>query len=110
MRRFLLLLFFLPLITIAQQKKLISLEDIYKTRTFRNEPVTADFGIEKKDPVVKDLKDEFGKAFDPEDIIYSSSYPNIVLVRRSVEPIYRRSSKAFVYLYDALSKKLTKLD
>jgi len=110
MRKLLLLLFFLPVIAIAQQKKLISLEDIYKTRTFRNEPVTADFGIEKKDPVVKDLKDEFGKAFDPEDVIYSSTHPNTVLVRRSVEPIYRRSSKAFVYLYDALSKKLTKLD
>jgi len=27
-----------------------------------------------------------------------------------IESIYRRSTKAFVYLYDAVSKKLTKLD
>jgi dipeptidyl-peptidase-4 len=110
MRKLILLLFFLPLVATAQDKKLITLEDIYKNRTFRNEPVTADFGIQKKDPEVKDLKDETGKSFEPEDIIFSSAYPNTVLIRRGIEPIYRRSTRAFVYLYDALSKWLTKLD
>jgi dipeptidyl-peptidase-4 len=32
------------------------------------------------------------------------------MIRKGIEPIYRRSTKAFVYLYDATSKKLTKLD
>jgi dipeptidyl-peptidase 4 len=110
MRKLFLLLFILPLVATAQQKKLITLEDIYKTRTFRNEIVTADFGKVKKDPEVKDLKDETGKTFEPDDIIFSSTYPNTVMIRKGIEPIYRRSTKAFVYLYDATSKKLTKLD
>ncbi|HYC38869.1 MAG TPA: S9 family peptidase [Chitinophagaceae bacterium] len=110
MRILIAILFLVPVTVSAQQKKQITLEDIYKVRTFRSEPVTADFGKERKDPVVKDLKDEFGKAFEPEDVIYSSTNPNIVLVRRGVEPIYRRSTKSYVYLYDPVSKKLTKLD
>jgi len=57
------------------------------------------------------LKDETGKSIgQPEDIIYSLAHPNTVLIRKGVEQIYRRSSRAYVYLYDALSKKLTKLD
>ncbi|HRF19720.1 MAG TPA: DPP IV N-terminal domain-containing protein, partial [Chitinophagaceae bacterium] len=35
---------------------------------------------------------------------------NIVLLKKSVEQIYRRSSKSFVYLYDAVAGKLTKLE
>ncbi|HMK26137.1 MAG TPA: S9 family peptidase [Chitinophagaceae bacterium] len=112
MRKFFLFLFLLPLFALAQKKQ-ITLEDIYKTRTFRTENVAADFGQTNKDPEVKaeDLKDENGKSFgQADDIIYSSTHPNTVLIRKGVEQIYRRSSKAFVYLYDAVSKKLTKLD
>ncbi len=112
MRKIFLSLILLPLFALAQKKQ-ITLEDIYKNRTFRGEPVTADFGHASKDPEVKaeDLKDENGKPFGQfEDIMYSSAYPNTVLIRKGVEQIYRRSSKAFVYLYDAVSKKLTKLD
>ena len=112
MRKLFLLLFLLPIFSIAQKKQ-ITLEDIYKKGTFRGESVKPDFGVPSKDPVVKteDLKDESGKSIgDPEDIIYSSTYPNTVLIRKGIEQIYRHSSKAFVYLYDAVAKKLTRLD
>ena len=112
MRKFFWLLFLLPIFSIAQKKQ-ITLEDIYKKGTFRGESVKPDFGQPSKDPVVKteDLKDETGKSIgDPEDIIYSSAYPNTVLIRKGIEQIYRHSSKAFVYLYDAVAKKLIRLD
>ncbi len=112
MRKLFLLLFLLPLLATAQKKQ-ITLEDIYKKGTFRGEQVRADFGQTSKDPELKaeDLKDESGKSIgEPEDIIFSSKYPNTVLIRKGIEQIYRHSSKALVYLYDAVSKKLTKLD
>ena len=112
MRKFFLLFLFLPAFATAQKKQ-ITLEDIYKKGTFRGESVKADFGITSKDPVVKteDLKDESGKLIgEPEDIIYSTKYPNTVLIRKGIEQIYRHSSKAIVYLYDAMAKKLTLLD
>ncbi len=111
MRKLFLVLFLLPLIAVAQKKQ-ITLEDIYKKGTFRGEQVKTDFGYISKDPDIKfdELKDEVGKTFgQPDDAIYSSKYPNIVLLKRANEQIYRRSSKSFVYLYDAISKKLTKL-
>jgi dipeptidyl-peptidase-4 len=112
MRTILSLILLFPLLTFAQQKE-ITLEDIYKKGTFRGEFVRADFGQKSKDPEIKtaDLKDETGKSFgDADDIIFSSRYPNTVLLRKGVEQIYRRSNKAFVYLYDAVSKQLYKLD
>lgn len=102
----------LPLATLAQTKE-ITLEDIYKKGTFRGEPVRADFGQAARDPVVKteELKDENGKPFgQADDIIYSSAFPNTVLLKKGTEQIYRRSSKSFVYVYDAVSKNLVKLD
>ena len=111
MRKLFLLLFMLPLFALAQKKQ-ITLEDIYKTRTFRGENITADFGQTSKDPEIKtdSLKDENGKLFGPaDDIIFSTKYPNIVLLKKGYEQIYRRSSKAFVYLYEANTKKLIKL-
>ena len=112
MRKLVLFLLIIPLFSVAQKKQ-ISLDDIYKNRTFQGEQVRADFDNAGKDPEIKtdELKDETGKPFGrPGDIIYSSKYPNTVLLRKDVEPIYRHSSKALVYLYDAVSKKLTKLD
>jgi dipeptidyl-peptidase 4 len=112
MRKLFLLLFILPFAAIAQTKQ-ITLEDIYKKGTFRGEQVRADFGKVNTDPEVKaeDLKDETGKSIgQPEDIIYSSTHPNTVIIRKGVEQIYRRSTKANVYMYDVVSKKLTRLD
>jgi dipeptidyl-peptidase-4 len=113
MRKLFLLLFLLPLLSVAQKKQ-ITLEDIYKNRTFSNvsEFITPDFGKKSTDPEIKtdNLKDENGQSIGKvQDIIYSTGYPNIVLFRTNVEPIYRRSSKANVYLYDTLSKKVRSL-
>jgi dipeptidyl-peptidase 4 len=112
MRKLFLFLFFVPLLATAQ-KKPITLEDIYKKGTFRGEPVRADFGQTSKDPELKaeDLKDDSGKSIgEPEDIIFSVKYPNTVLIKKGIEPIYRHSSKSLVYLYDAVAKKITRLD
>lgn len=112
MRKLLFVLFLLPLVAVAQKKE-ITLEDIYKKGTFRGESVKTNFDQPSKDPVFKteDLKDENDKSFgQADDIIYSTAYPNTVLLKKGTEQIYRRSSKSFVYLYDAVSKQLTKLD
>ena len=112
MRKLFLFLFLLPLFASAQTKE-ITLEDIYKKGTFRGEFVPASFDETKKDPEIKaeDLKDESGKSIgEPDDVIRSASNPNIVLIRKNIEQIYRHSSKATVYMYDMTAKKLTKLD
>lgn len=112
MRKLFLLLFLLPLVTMAQTKQ-ITLEDIYKKGTFRGEFVRADFGSAKTETEIKtaDLKDENGKSIgEPEDIIRTDANPNTVLIRKDIERIYRRSSKAIVYLFDVASKKLIKLE
>src|SRR5687767_5086737 len=113
MRKILLVLFLLPgLVSLAQTKD-ITLEDIYKKGTFRGESIPATFAETKKDAELdpKEIKDENGKPFERfEDLIYSSSNPNIVLIRKNVEQIYRHSSKAHVYMYDVAAQKLTKLD
>ena len=111
MRKIFFLVFLMPLFTLAQKKQ-ITLEDIYKKGTFRGEQVRADFGQTSKDPEIKtdSLKDENGKTFgQADDIIFSKSNPNIVLLKKGNEQIYRRSSKAFVYLYEVNTKKLTKM-
>jgi len=111
MRKLLFVLFLLPLAAAAQQKQ-ITLEDIYKKGTFRGEFVAPDFGKKSTDPEINpaELKDKNGQPIGkPGDIIYSSTYPNTVLLRMDIEPIYRHSAKAIVYLYDAASKKLVKL-
>ncbi|MEO5947184.1 MAG: S9 family peptidase [Chitinophagaceae bacterium] len=112
MRKLFLLLFFLPFVTLAQTKQ-ITLEDIYKKGTFRGEFVKADFGSAKTETEIKtaDLKDKNGKSIgEPEDIIRTDANPNTVLIRKDIEKIYRRSSKAIVYLFDLASKKLIKLE
>jgi dipeptidyl-peptidase 4 len=112
MKKLLFIFLLLPLVTTAQKKQ-ITLEDVYKKGTFRGEFIKADFGEPATDPEVKaaDLKDETGKSIgEPEDIIFSTKYPNTVLIRKNIESIYRHSEKAIVYLYNAASKKLIKLD
>ena len=111
MRKLILLFLFIPALSIAQKKQ-ITLEDIYKKGTFRGEFVAADFDRPATDPKLpEELKDETGKLIGkPGDIIYSSSNPRIVLLRTNIESIYRRSSKANVYVYDSLTKKVSTLD
>ncbi len=113
MRKLLALVLFLPLL-IQAQKKEITLEDIYKNGTFRGESgIRADFDHKSKDPEIKTetIKDENGKSFgQADDIIFSTKYPNTVMFKKGTESIYRRSSKSFVYLYDAVAQKLYPLE
>lgn len=112
MRKLLALVLFLPLL-IQAQKKEITLEDIYKKGTFRGEAIRADFDQKSKDPEIKteSIKDENGKSFgQADDIIFSSAHPNTVILKKGTEAIYRRSSKSFVYYYDAATQKLYQLE
>jgi len=110
MRKLLYLLLFVPVFSLAQKKQ-ITLEDIYKKGVFRGEYVPADFGENNTDPdIPENLTDETGKPIGRyDDIIYSSTHPQTVLIRTDVEQIYRRSSKANVFVYDTLTKKLSTL-
>jgi dipeptidyl-peptidase-4 len=112
MRKLFLLLFLAPVLAMAQTKP-ITLEDIYKKGTFRGEFVPAVFDTTQKEPELKldGLKDETGKAFgQAEDQVENPVNKNLWLLKKGNEPIYRRSSKSFVYLYDASSGKLSKLE
>jgi dipeptidyl-peptidase 4 len=112
MRKFIVFLLLLPLLSIAQKKQ-ISLEDIYKKGTFRGEPVKASFDTSSISDKVKaaDVKKPDGKPVgELEDIIISSSHPNRFIIRTAVERIYRHSSKAYAYLYDLASKTTTQID
>ncbi|MBA3675460.1 MAG: DPP IV N-terminal domain-containing protein, partial [Chitinophagaceae bacterium] len=104
------LLIFLPLLSISQKKQ-ITLEDIYKKETFRGEIVRADFGMKEPDSTVKaaDLLIDGKSIGEPDDLIISAKYPNTAIIRKGIEPIYRRSSKADVYVYDIAGKKLIHL-
>ncbi len=112
MRKLLLLFLLAPLFSYSQ-KKPITLEDIYKKGTFRGEYVPAVFEGEadKEEISTADLKDENDKPFGmAENIIHSEANPNLVMLIKGTEPIYRRSAKSFVYLYEAEKKLLSKLD
>src|SRR5436190_3423187 len=109
MRKFFLLLLFLPLLSIAQKKQ-ISLEDIYKNKTFQGAYVSG-FAGKNIDSIVNasDVKDENGKQIALNDYL-SSNDKKRILVFTNKEQIYRRSSKSIVYLHDIIAKKTIKLD
>ena len=109
MRRLLIVLFLIPFFSVAQTKQ-ITLEDIYKTGTFRSEFVPG-FAGENIDSFVtaSDVKDENGKILPTADYLLSNDKKR-VLIFNAREPIYRRSSKAFVYLHDIVGKKTKKID
>ncbi|HYO22947.1 MAG TPA: S9 family peptidase [Flavisolibacter sp.] len=109
MKRILLVLFFLPLLTIAQNKQ-ITLEDIYKNGTFRNEFVPG-FAAENNSALFdpKDIKDESGKTLKSDDYEVSADKKRIIFFTGK-EPIYRRSSKATVHLYDVATRKTVPLN
>ena len=104
MKNSLLILFFLPLLVVAQKKE-ITLEDIYKKGTFRSE-YFAGFTAENSDSLFNtlDVKDESGKKINTESLEISSDRSNILFFSET-EPIYRHSSRSTVYLYNVATKK-----
>ena len=111
MRNLIVALLLIPVFTIAQKKQ-VTLEDIYKKGTFRSDYVAADFGkVSNRAEIPETLRDEKGRLLaKADDVIYSSAHPRIVLIRTNVEGIYRRSTKANVYVYDTLTKKAVAID
>ncbi|HEX2606446.1 MAG TPA: S9 family peptidase [Flavisolibacter sp.] len=109
MRRLWILFFFLPLLTLAQKKQ-ITLEDIYKKGTFRGEAAPGFNTPEEEklfDPA--NVTDASGKKIETGSYEVSADKKRI-LFYTGREPIYRRSSKATVYLYDVASKKTIALN
>ena len=109
MRNFLFFLLFFPLLSIAQKKQ-ITLEDLYKKGTFRGEFVPG-FAEKPLDSLIdlKDVKDETGKQMNTGDYELSGDKKRIIFFNGR-EPIYRRSSKANLYLYDVATKKTIRLN
>ena len=109
MRSIFLLLFFIPIIVVAQDRK-ITLEDLYKKGTFRGEFVPG-FISETDDSLFDpgDVVDEKGKKIDTKDYQVSADKKRIIFFNGR-EPIYRRSSKSNVYVYDVDSKKTVLLN
>lgn len=109
MRKLIFFLLFLPLIATAQKKQ-ITLADIYKNATFRGEFVPG-FETEKLQSLLdsSDVKGENGKLLSLSDFSLSNDKKR-TLIFLNREKIYRRSSKAFVYLHDIAAKKTIKLD
>jgi dipeptidyl-peptidase 4 len=108
MRSIWMLLFFVPLFTLAQNKK-ITLEDLYKKGTFRSESVA---GFEPPSDSLfnpKDVLDDQGKALETRDFEASADKKRILFFNGR-EPIYRRSSKSTAYLYDPATKKTVRLN
>jgi dipeptidyl-peptidase-4 len=109
MRRILLLLLFIPLLTIAQKKK-ITLEDIYKKGTFRGEFVQGFSGEDNSSLFdAANVVDETGKKLETRDYQVSADKKRILFFNGR-EPIYRRSSKSNVYVYDVAAKKAISLN
>jgi len=109
MRKLFIVFSFVPLLSIAQKKQ-ITLEDIYKNKTFQADVVPA-FSEQSLDSIIKppDVKDEKGKQISTKDYKWSQDKKRIIFFADR-EPIYRRSSKANAYLFDVASKKTIKLD
>ena len=109
MRSILLLFFFVPLLTIAQKKK-ITLEDIYKKGTFRGEYVPGFTSNDNEKLFNADsITDAGGKKIETRDYEVSADNKRILFFNGR-EPIYRRSSKSTVYVYDVDSKKAVLLN
>lgn len=132
MQKWLLLFLLVPVITIGQTKQ-ITLENIYKENIFRAESVAGfrsmkdgkyysenedrnivrkEFVTGKTDGILinsDNVKDETGKALSLNDIEWSDDEAKI-LISVNRERIYRRSSKAIVYVFDLASKQTIKVD
>jgi dipeptidyl-peptidase 4 len=132
MRKMLLTLLLLPLLTLAQKKQ-ISFDDVYRLGTFRSENVPGfrsmnngkfyseytEAGLVKNNFLTgetietiinaADVKDEAGKTLSLQDVEWNSDEKKL-LIFEDREKIYRRSSKAIVYAYDIATKKTIKID
>lgn len=109
MRKLLFILFLLPLAAVAQKKQ-ITLEDIYKSRTFFGDYFPG-FAGENIESIVNpdDVKDDAGRKLAINDNLLSNDKTKmLVFINR--ESIYRRSSKAYTYLYDIGTHKTIRLD
>jgi dipeptidyl-peptidase-4 len=104
MKVYLMLLLFVPFLSIAQKKK-ITLDDIFKKGTFTGERVSP-FENKLKDSLFdpSQIVDEKGKKLDTREYIVSPDKKRILFFNGR-EPIYRRSSKSTVYVYDVAGKK-----
>jgi dipeptidyl-peptidase-4 len=109
MRNVLVAALLLPLLALAQKKE-ITLEDIFKRGTFYGEQAGG-FGEAETASLFNaaDVKDETGKTLDTRDYEASSDKKRILFFNGR-EPIYRRSSKSTVYLYDVATKKTARLN
>ncbi len=109
MRRLFITFLFVPFISIAQKKQ-VTLEDIYKNKTFQDEVVPG-FSEEPLDSTINldDVKDENGNQISTKDYELSEDKKRIIFFTGR-ESIYRRSSKANAYLFDIASKKTTRLN
>jgi dipeptidyl-peptidase-4 len=107
--RILFLFLFLPFMALAQKKQ-ITMEDIYKKGTFRGEPV-AGFSTTSDEKLFdpEEIKDEAGKKINAYDYTVSSDHKRIIFFSGR-EPIYRRSAKSTVYVYDMATKKTVPLN
>src|SRR5436189_2396660 len=95
MRKLIILFLLVPVFSLAQ-KKLITLEDLYKTGTFRGEPVRASFDTIDVTAAIKpeDVKNEDGKPIGQiQDIIISSTVPGKYIIRTAIEPIIAAAAK-----------------
>ncbi|RYY56225.1 MAG: S9 family peptidase [Chitinophagaceae bacterium] len=108
MRRLLLIAFAMPMLAVAQQK-MITLEDIYKKGTFRGESVPG-FSTPAPDSLLASADIRFNnKKLDASDNQFSPGN-KYVLVFAGREFIYRRSSRAYTYLYDLTAKTVRQID
>jgi dipeptidyl-peptidase-4 len=107
--RILFLFLFLPFLALAQKKQ-ITMEDIYKKGTFRGEPV-AGFSTTSDEKLFdpEEVKDESGKKVNAYDYAVSADRKRIIFFSGR-EPIYRRSAKSTVYVYDMATKKTIPLN
>src|SRR5690242_14193145 len=97
--RMLSLFLFLPFFPL-EQKKQITLEDIYKKGTFRGEYVPG-FTKESNDSLFdpSTVIDASGRKIETNNYEVSADKKRILFFNGR-EPIYRRSSKSTVYVYD----------
>ena len=109
MRKLFFVILLQPFIS-AGQKKQITLEDIFRNRIFQEEPVRA-FEERPIDSLINpaDVKDENGKLVSTRDYMFSDDRKQILFFTDR-EYIYRRSSRAYTYLFDIASKKTTRLN
>src|SRR5690242_1451455 len=107
--RLLALLFFIPFLAIAQKKQ-ITLEDIYKKGTFQADP-PANFVTDNSDSIVNSfkIKDDKGRMLDGRDHLLSPDQKK-VLIFIGKENIYRRSTKANVFLFDSGTGRTVRID